>query len=46
MIELGGLGAGALPPAWVDVYEEAQEKTRKIKDICIKILCFKVSYLE
>ena len=30
MIELGGIGAGTLPPAWVDIYEEVQEKLKKM----------------
>jgi hypothetical protein len=41
LIEMGGVSA--LPPVWVDIYEETQEKLRKIHEISETIsLC--VSY--
>jgi len=36
MIELGSMGN--LVPEWVDIYEEAQEKLKQIRDICMTIL--------
>jgi len=36
MIELGSMGN--LVPEWVDIYEEAQEKLKQIRDICICLL--------
>lgn len=36
MIELGSMGN--LVPEWVDIYEEAQEKLKQIRDICRDIV--------